>query len=544
MFHHNCIGIPSDLAEGWVHNNDKRYMKKILLFAMALVPALLTAQTHPNILISDDFDPNEPSICLDPNNPARIVAGANLNNTYFSADTGRTWTAQTVSSDFGVWGDPVIGVDTSGSFYFLHLSNPPGGSWIDRIVCQKSTNGGQSWSAGTFTGLNGNRDQDKHWIAVDRQTNHLYVTWTEFDLYGSNNPQDSSRILFSKSTDGGDTWSAAKKLNKVSGDCIDSDNTTEGAVPCIGPNGEVYVSWAGPAGLRFDRSTDGGDSWLEDDIKIDDMPGGWDYVIPGLQRCNGLPVTACDLSNGPHQGTIYVNWSDQRNGETNTDIWLAKSSDGGNSWSTPVRVNDDATNRHQFMSWMTVDQATGWLWFVFYDQRHYTNGQTDVFLALSRDGGATFYNFKVSETPFTPGSNNFFGDYTNITAHNNIVRPIWTRMDNPATSVWTALVDVAAILATDTKEQESTLSELGQNFPNPAATETWIPFKIRHRTAVTLQIAAQDGKILRTVFENKIFNYGKYTERVPLREMGLPPGTYSIILSSEGKVLTKRMVVI
>jgi len=520
-------------------------MKNIsFLSALMLLPLCLLAQPHPNVMVSADFDPNEPSICLDPKNPARIVAGANLFNAYYSVDTGRTWNSQVLTSPFGVWGDPVIGVDTAGHFYFLHLSNPVGGNWIDRIVCQKSVNGGQSWSPGTFMGLNGDKDQDKHWMAVNRETNHLFVTWTEFDDYGSGNAQDSSRILFSKSTDGGNTWSAAKRLNKISGDCIDGDDTTEGAVPCIGPNGEVYVSWAGPAGLRFDRSTDDGETWLEDDIKIGDMPGGWDFHVPGLQRCNGLPVTVCDLSNGPYRGTIYVNWSDQRNGMGNTDIWLAKSTDGGDTWSAPIRVNDDATTRHQFLTWMAVDHATGWLWFVFYDQRHYGNGQTDVYMALSRDGGATFHNFKVSETSFSPNFNNFFGDYTNLTVHNNIVRPIWTRMNGVVTSIWTSLVDVDTLLVTGSSEPESIQSELGQNFPNPAEIETWIPFKIRRRTAATLQIAAQDGKILHTVFENKLFDSGKYTERVPLREMGFPPGSYSIILSSEGKVLTKRFVVL
>lgn len=519
-------------------------MKKThLLCIVMLFPLCLAAQIHPNIKISDAADPCEPAICMDPNNPARLVGGANLRNVYFSADTGRTWIAQTLTSTYGVWGDPVIGVDTSGDFYFLHLSNPPGGSWIDRIVCQKSTDGGQTWSPGTFMGLNGTKAQDKHWIAVNRATNHLFVTWTEFDDYGSGNLQDSSRILFSKSTDGGNSWSAAKRLNQVSGNCIDSDDTTEGAVPCIGPNGEVYVSWAGPAGLRFDRSTDGGETWLENDLKIDDMPGGWDYAIPGLQRCNGLPVTTCDGSTGPHRGTIYVNWTDQRNGPTDTDVWLAKSTDGGNTWSAPIRVNDDAAGNHQFMTWMAVDQITGWLWFVFYDRRQYADNRTDVYMALSRDGGATFHNFKISETPLIPNPGNFFGDYNNLTVHNNIVRPVWTRMDGVATSIWTALVDVEAVLITNAPEPETVVSELGQNFPNPADTETWIPFKIRHRTAVTLQIASPDGKVLHTVFENKVFDYGKYTERVPLREIGLPAGSYAVILTSEGKVLTKRMVV-
>mgnify|MGYP002151765079 CR=1 FL=1 len=97
------------------------------------------------------------------------------------------------------------------------------------------------------------------------------------------------------------------------------------------------------------------------------------------------------------------------------------------------------------MTWMTVDQATGWLWFVFYDRRSYTDNRTDLYMALSKDGGASFQNFKVSETAFTPNTNQFFGDYTNVTAYNNIVRPIWTRMDGVSTTVLTALIDVSVL---------------------------------------------------------------------------------------------------
>jgi hypothetical protein len=517
--------------------------KTLLALAAALAASPLFAQ-HPNIQISADFNPNEPSICLDPKNPARIVAGANLNNVYVSADTGQTWTAGQLSSPFGVWGDPVLGVDTAGAFYFLHLSNPPVGSWIDRIVCQKSVDGGQSWSPGAFMGHNGQKAQDKEWIAVDPATNHLYVSWTEFDDYGSASPLDSSRILFSKSTDGGLNWSEARQLNEVSGDCVDSDNTTEGAVPSVGPNGEVYVAWAGPAGLVFDRSLDGGLTWLADDIAVDPFPGGWDYTVPGLQRCNGLPVTACDRSGGPDHGAIYINWSDQRNGAGDTDVWLTKSTDGGQTWSPPRRVNNDPAGRHQFLTWMQVDQATGWLWFVFYDRRHYTDLRTDVYMAVSRDGGTTFQNFKVSETPFIPSTGQFFGDYNNVTVHDNVVRPMWTRMEGLNTSVWTALIDVAALntVGTGPAPEEAAFS-VQSGYPNPASDEVWIPFRIRRSTAVTLQVTDPQGRVLHTVFENRMYDYGKYTEHIPLRELGLPGGTYSIVVKGGGKVLARRVVV-
>ena len=163
-------------------------------------------------------------------------------------------------------------------------------------------------------GLNGTKAQDKHWSAIDRTNNNIYVTWTQFDNYGSSNPLDSTIIRFSKSLNGGQTWSPAKRINRVAGDCIDGDNTVEGAVPCVGPNGEIYVSWAGPVGLVFNRSLDQGETWMDTNVFVSDIPGGWDYSIPGISRANGLPVTCCDLSNGPYRGTIYINWSDQRNG--------------------------------------------------------------------------------------------------------------------------------------------------------------------------------------------------------------------------------------
>ena len=161
----------------------------------------------------------------------------------------------------------------------------------------------------------------------------MYLTWTQFDNYGSSSPVDSSIILFSKSLDAGQSWTAPKRISKTAGDCLDQDNTVEGAVPAVGPNGEIYVSWAGPRGLVFNKSTDQGDHWLEEELDITSILGGWDFAIPGIFRANGLPITACDVSDGPYRGTIYVNWTDQRNGETNTDVWLVKSNDGGASWS-------------------------------------------------------------------------------------------------------------------------------------------------------------------------------------------------------------------
>ncbi len=517
----------------------KTFKKLRLLFITGCIAISSQAQ---NVLISTDFSPNEPSIMMNPLNTDILVAGANLNNYYYSSDGGLTWDTNTLTSvAYGVWGDPVIDVDTFGNFYFFHLSNPPSGSWIDRIVCQKSTDNGQTWNDGTFTGLNGTKDQDKQWSIIDRTNNNIYLTWTQFDSYGSPDPNDKTNILFSKSTDGGDSWSVPVKVNIVDGNCIDSDNTVEGAVPAIGPNGEIYTAWAGPNGLVFSKSLDQGDTWLGAEIAIDPMPGGWDYSIPGISRANGLPVTKCDLSGGPNHGTLYVNWSDQRNGSSDTDIWLSKSTDNGDTWSSPIRVNDDAPGKQQFFTWMDIDQTNGNLFFVFYDRRNYNDTNTDVYLAYSTDGGNTFVNQKISESPFVPNSGVFFGDYTNITAHNNIVRPIWARLHGGQISIWTDVTPFEILSSEDFGLQDT--NKVIQ-YPNPASNISYVSFKLHELSQVSLRLYDQQGREVYTIIENEKKGYGKYIIPINLDELNLKNGTYLCNLSVNGISETLKMIVI
>ncbi len=462
-------------------------MKKTinLIFTISVILSINMFAQYPNILVDGTGSPEEVTIAINPLNPEILAAGANIDNFYRSTNGGLTWTeSELVSNTLGVWGDPVVLFDSLGNLYYAHLSNPISGWWIDRIVVQKSTDNGLTWNDGVGIGQGMQpQAQDKEWLAVDHTQSpyrgNIYMTWTEFDDYGSSNPNDSSRIRFSKSTDEGETWSSAITISDVSGNCIDSDNTTEGAVPCVGPNGEIYVSWAGPVGLVFDKSTDGGQTWGTD-VFVSSIPGGWDFDVSGINRCNGLPITMCDIGNSPYNGHIYVVWSDQRNGATDTDIFMAKSTDGGTSWTAPIKVNDDNTTRHQFFVWSTIDYSTGHLWFVFYDRRNTTGAATDVFVAKSTDGGTTFENFKISESSFTPTSGVFFGDYTNIAAWEGKIYPIWMRLQG-SLSVWTVIIEDS----------------------------TTIPVELNNFTAI-----ADDGKVyLSWETSSEINNNGFYIER-------------------------------
>jgi hypothetical protein len=391
------------------------------------------------------YAPCEPSIAIDPNDPAVLVAGAILDKVYTSADSGRTWAIDRLTSDFGVYGDPCVIASPKGFFYYFHLSNPGGrgyGSegWLDRIVCQTSRTKGSTWNGGVGIGHNPPKDQDKEWAITNAKGSRVFVSWTQFDRYNSDDPNDSTVILFSRGNAKGNRWSKPVRLNKLAGNCLDNSGTAEGAVPATGRGNRVYVAWALGDTIWFDRSRNGGKTWLKDDIVATTIVGGWNQTIPGLKRSNGMPVTVCDRSGGAFDGRVYINWTDQRNGSDDTDVWVVWSDDEGESWSQPVRVNDDPPGKHQFFTWMTVDQSSGHLYAVFYDRRNYDDLRTDVFMAVSRDGGSTWENQRISESPFSPRLGPFFGDYNNITAVNGVVRPIWTRSDEGRTSVWTALI--------------------------------------------------------------------------------------------------------
>ncbi|MBW6490339.1 MAG: T9SS type A sorting domain-containing protein [Lentimicrobium sp.] len=499
-------------------------MKKLILLILVTISSVASSQ-HLNVMLGNLRDPNEPSIIINPRNTDQMLAGANIDNYYYSSDGGYTWQSQRLySPQLGVWGDPCIIVDTTGSFYFFHLSNPPGASWIDRIVCQRTDDFTASWTPGTGIGVDGTKAQDKEWAVVDPATNNIYLTWTQFDVYGSSSPNDSSIIRFSKSTDKGETWSEPIRLNRVAGDCIDSDNTVEGAVPSVGPEGQIYVAWAGPEGIMFDRSLDGGETWLDNDIFVSDMPGGWDINIPGIMRANGFPVTACDLTDGPDRGTIYINWSDQRNGPFDTDVWLVKSTDGGETWSERKRVNDDAPGKHQFFTWMALDQATGKLWFVFYDRRNYSDNQTDVYMAMSDDGGESFTNFRVSESPFLPNPGIFFGDYNNISAYNDVVRPVWTRLNNNQLSIHTAIVDIVAVGIPEPPELKP-LAQINA-WPNPFSQNISFSYRLIDDAKVSLSLCDITGRKLLLLINDVYMPAGKYTQRLDTSEYPLAPGVY------------------
>jgi hypothetical protein len=381
--------------------------------------------------------PAEVSVSINPTNPEHVIAvmlqaGAPgeprvSSHSYTSQDGGMTWKHVRAHNNGRVQGDDGVVFGRDGTAYHSYIAfdgirvDRPERAWSGIFV--RSTRDGITWNDPVAVVDHINTAipfEDKPWIGVDRggssaHRGNIYVAWTRFDVYGSDNPAHRSHIMLSRSRDGGRTFSAPLEISDDTGDARDSDGTVEGAVPVAGPQGDVYVAWAGPKGLVFDRSGDGG--WtFGTDVVIAPMPGGWDLPVPGLERHNGMPVTAVDLSDGPYKGTIYVNWIDERNGDL--DVFVAASKDAGRSWSAPVRVNDDAKGAAQLFMWLAVDPVDGSLNLIFHDRRGLPGTMTGVTMARSVDGGKSFVNYPLPVPPFDCcGASTFFGDYNGIDAY-------------------------------------------------------------------------------------------------------------------------------
>lgn len=295
--------------------------------------------------------------------------------------------------------------------------------------------------------------EDKPYLIADDNPNSpyagsLYVGWTEFTL-------TKSVIQFSRSKDGGITWSTPFEISSHEGLPRDDNGSVEGFAAAAAPNGLLYAVWADGDSIVLATSRDGGITFTPSRKILDVAPPY--FQVEGVERSNGFPQIAID----PHSGKVFVTWADYRNGDV--DIFCATSADRGRNWSRPVRVNSDPLHNgaDQFFQWLAVDASDGSADVVFYDRREDpTNRRATVALARSTDGGQSFANYSWSETPFDPAGA-FLGDYTGLAALDGRVYGAWTE---------TAVASRSSAPQVRAAAKTSTVIKLGvADFRSPAA---------------------------------------------------------------------------
>lgn len=470
-----------------------------------------------NIRVDQDhsnFPHDETVIAVNPRNPKNLVAGANdyrlgygSSGFYSSLDGGHTWYDGIIPvpswPDGDVpagGGDPVTLFDSNGTAYYIGLAFDRG---TDRsaIVVSRSTNGGQTWSRPSFATKDGvavanlqkvapSVFHDKEWGAIDTTTgkanshpNRLYITWTRFE--GPPLLAQASPIYEVHSDDGARTFSSPHEISGTSKLC---DYQTGGSTarrcgdnqpswPVVGPDGTVYVFFRNqdtPAENQFlmVKSSDGGVSF-GDPIKVADdfdinYPTGrttrLDCVARGQGAGRRVLSNSCFRVNsygGPAvapDGTLYLIWSDNRNGNnvhSDTDVFLARSTDAGESWSDAIRVNQDpvGNGKDQFFPWPAV-APDGTVYVVYHDRRFDTtstvtaygvlisppgNYLVNTWVSRSSDRGQSWTDFRASDVSsnFDFGFRNgiFLGDYSGLAATGEFAYPFFTDARNGTAAV-------------------------------------------------------------------------------------------------------------
>lgn len=388
------------------------------------------------------ISPVNPDIILNSNNKSPLTPFTFSVSGQFSLDGGVTWLGVVGDLNNSV-GDPAVVIGRSGRFYVGYINadlgqsiswSDDGGTWNEVVV-----------EPGIF---NLSSIQDKNHLWIDNSPTsifegNLYSAWTDF--------QGGKIIKFSLSTatDNGESWSTPVEISSA----VQAGRRNWGVNIQTGPNGEVYACWAiydqykathFEAAIGFAKNLDGGD------------PSAWDpaeRIIPNIKGIHTHPDFGLELSGGKdmrtnswpvmtvnqQNGDIYIVWTNRgvpcgtlnpsgcNSGDP--DIYMIKSSDKGDSWSSPIRVNQDATTRDQWFPWIACDEITGVLVVIYYDSRT-DNTQAETFVSISFDGGDTWEDFLISDVPWSGdgffGFNSYAGDYIGIDISHGKVVPVWS----------------------------------------------------------------------------------------------------------------------
>jgi hypothetical protein len=242
--------------------------------------------------------------------PSSIGFGYSTNNGQTFVDGG----SPPEAPNNGTWSsDPVVVVnEATGEFYFCALLDLGDTGDEHGVGVVRGTFSGETFTWDSPVIVNSIPEVvgfiDKCWVAVDPGTGNLYVTYTHYYA-------DKDEIILMRSTNKGLSWGTPLTMSSIGA-------AVQGSRPCVGPDGEVYVTWKeiGPVNgdgsdfFRIRKSTDGGVSFGPE-RQVARFYDDWGTGAPGFNREQSvaLPSIAIDRSNGPHRGRVYVTWNESLN---------------------------------------------------------------------------------------------------------------------------------------------------------------------------------------------------------------------------------------
>jgi len=394
----------------------------------------------------------EPFLAIDPKDPKHLVGvyqqdrwsngGANGLGSAVSFDGGNTWTTGfahfTLCSGgnaanratFQRASDPWVTFGADGTphqigFAFNNTSAR------QAMLAVRSLDGGRTWTEPVFLTEENDPDVgiDKESITADPlDANKVYAVWDRLTGQSTpTSPNQTGPAYFTRTTDGGKNWEAAQVFYDPG-----LNAQTIGNQIVVLPDGTLINLMTiitqldqrnSPARAAVVRSTDKGATWTGPiDIAAEVSQGVSDPKAAGtfLRTGDIVPEIAVD----PVSGALYVVWEDSRLTSGARDgIVLSSSTDGGTTWSAPVRVNGAPASQAFTPS---IAAAQGKVGVTYYDLRNDNPGDgtrllATAWLAISSDGGMSWTESAVGG-PFDMHSaartvqGYFVGDYEGLAA--------------------------------------------------------------------------------------------------------------------------------
>ena len=382
-----------------------------------------TAPRTPTITVSPNLrmipgEHNEPWVAVSSNNPDIVIAAAQQGggtgaaglraaSTMISRDGGRSWVAVTLPRPSQTPFDVSVASGPNGRLYVMQgtiggdFAAQLGGQVPARSMIRfwASADGGWTWDGPTE--LTSAVDQDHMRMTIDMSKGphrgRVYVAWNDVaDRFVRNQYE----VFLQWSDDGGKTFTEPTLIDtRKDGKLV----ATEPVVLSDGTLLVTYYQYFNPLARRENermpmyvvRSADGGKTF-EPPVKVFEFgPHVWRSRIAEFSRAFTLPIVTADTSSrSPYLDRIYITWDDVRGGTSN--IWFVRSLDRGKTWTSPMRINDNADAPADGppdyrMTPVVAVTPTGQVGIAWYDRRNDPNRMCwDYLFALSTDGGAHF----------------------------------------------------------------------------------------------------------------------------------------------------------